>query len=76
MSEPKAKRGSVKQEKRRLSMAIRQQAADSGVGHLVGAVETSPEQRGLSMSMQIKVRLAKAAPVIQANLMTMFLLCY
>ena len=56
MSEPpKAKRGSVKQEKRRLSMAIRQQAAESGVGHLVGAADKPAEERGLSMSMQIKV---------------------
>lgn len=56
MSEaPKVKRGSVKKEKRRLSMAIREQARDSGVGHLIGVAEVPAEQRGLSMSMQIKV---------------------
>lgn len=49
------KRGSVKKEKRRLSMAIRQQAAESGVAHLVGVAEKPVEERGLSMSMQIKV---------------------
>jgi hypothetical protein len=50
MSEAVAMKG-----KRRLSVAIRQQAADSGVAHLVGVAEKPIDQRGLSMSQQIKV---------------------
>ena len=37
-------------------MAIRDQAAKSGVDHLVGCVEKPESERGLSMSQQIKVR--------------------
>jgi hypothetical protein len=47
------KRGGSKN--RRLSVAIRNIAAQSGVAHLVGVAEKPIEQRGLSMSQEIKV---------------------
>lgn len=40
---------------RRLSVAIRSIAAESGVASLVGLAEKPIEQRGLSMSQEIKV---------------------
>ena len=45
-----------KSKNRRLSVAIRSIAAESGVASLVGLAEKPIEQRGLSMSQEIKVR--------------------
>ena len=64
---------SVKQSKRRLSMAIREQATESGVAHLIGAAERPAEERGLSMSQQLKVEFLG---VFEGDYLSIICLCF